>query len=342
MPRLRNRTQLTEASKPPERAMSSRRAAAAQHQERETSPQRRTSVTIARDSSGSPGDRRPSIRLTLKMPSSKLREATSGNRGKPASLNSQDSLGAREMVTGPRSSRAKRSVIIDSGSDDDDDDVENIDEDAEGEDEDELGEEDEEMEEEEGEEDEEEDAEGEEVDEEEDAEGESDVDMADASLPPPPIIRQSAPPSNPKLMVTPAPTKGQVKSVEAKELLMAHGGASDEDLSDLPEDDAEGEEIGEDEAMADLGGDAEGDSDDDLSRDSTPDLTKLTKRQRGRAGDAAEEHFMSLNMGRLWFLLQSILYDHKIQTVPQASISCPYLLKVPGTQLTKFSCRTSD
>ena len=222
------------------------------------------------------------------------------------SLNSQDSLGAGEMVTGPRSSRAKRSVIIDSGSDDDDDDDDDddeiADEDAEGEDEDELGEDDEEMEEDaEGEEDEEEDAEGEgeEEDEEEDAEGESDVDMADANLPPPPIIRQSGPPSNPKLMVTPAPTKGQVKSVEAKEIQMAHSGASDEDLSDLPEDDAEGEEIGEDEAMADVGGDAEGDSDDDLSRDSTPDLTKLTKRQRGRAGDAAEEHFMSLNMGML-------------------------------------------
>ena len=227
------------------------------------------------------------------------------------SLNSQDSPGPGDTVTGPRSSRAKRSVIIDSGSDDDDD--ESADEDAEGDEEDELAEEDEEMEEDEGEEEEEEeeeeeDAEGEEEDEEEDAEGESDVDMDDANPPPPPIIRQTGPPSNPKLMVTPAPTMGQVQSVEAREIQMAHSGPSDEDLSDLPDDDAEGEEIGEDEAMADVGADAEGDSDDDLSRGSTPDLTKLTKRQRGRIGDAADEHFMSLNMGKIHFLSPYLLW----------------------------------
>ena len=306
MARLRTRAQLTEASKPPpQSAMSNRprRAATAQEKESETSPQRSTTITIAREPSSSPGDGRDSIRLTVKMPPSKLREATSGNRDKPASLNSRDSLGPPEIVSGPRSSRAKRSVVIDSGSDDDDDDDEDDDEDAEGEEDeqDDQGDDDEEMDDDEG----EEDAEGEEDEEEEDAEGESDVDMDDAGPPPPPIIQRAGPPSYPKLLVTPAPTQGQAKTVEAKEIEMANGG-SDEDLSELPdEEDVDGEDIGEDDAMVEGDEDAEGDSDDDLSRDGTPDVTKMTKRQRGRVGDGAEEHFMSLNMGTCY---PSIIY----------------------------------
>lgn len=309
MPRLRSRAQLTEASKPPPQAMSNRprRNISSQQRIRDASPQSSTTITVARDPSSSPADARGSIRLTLKMPPNKLREATSGVRGRPPTTNLRDSFEPAETVNGPRSSRAKRSVIIDSGSEDeDDDDEENEDEDAEGDEEDAQGEEDEEVGDEEGDEEEdeeeeveeEEDAEGDE-DEDEDAEGESDVDMDDADPPPPPIIQRTGPPEKPRLLVTPAPTKGQVKSVEAREVQMANGGVSDEDLSELPEDeDAEGEEIAEDEAMVDADDDAEGDSDEDLSRDGTPDVTKMTKRQRGRIGNTSDELFMSLNMGK--------------------------------------------
>ena len=309
MPRtLRARAQLIQASEPaPAMSTRPRRAAASSQQRQRDSPQPQATITVARDPSSSPADGRSSIRLTVKMPPSKLREATSGNRPKPVMQTSRDSLEGAEMLTGPRSSRGKRSMVIDSGSEDEEDDVDQ-DEDAEGDDDDAEGEEDEEdegveddegdedMEDEEEEQDEEDDAEGEE-DEEEDAEGESDAEMQDAEAPPPPIIQRTGPLSKPRLIVTPAPTKGPVKSVEAKQMQMANVAASDEDLSDLPEDDAEGEDVAEDDAMVDGDEDAEGDSDDDLSRDGTPDLTKLTKRQRGRIGDGSNEHFMSLNMG---------------------------------------------
>ena len=305
MPRtLRTRAQLTEASQPPP-AMSSRprRTATTQQKLRDSSPQ--ATVTVARNSSTSPVDGRNSIRLTVKMPPSKLREATSGSRVKSVGLSSRDSLEPAEVVSGPRSSRAKRSVVIDSGSEDDDDD-EDEDDDGEDEEDDAQGEEDEGEEEEEVEEgdeeegaeeedEEDEEAEGDE-EEEQDAEGESDVEMQDADAPPPPVIQRTGPPSKPRLVVT-APTKEPLESVEAKEMRIANNVDSDEDLSELPDEDAEGEDIVEDDAMIDGEDDAEGDSDEDLSRDGTPDITKLTKRQRGRMGDASDEHFMSLNMG---------------------------------------------
>lgn len=310
MPRhLRTRAQLTSNDQPsPQASMSSRprrAAASATIQQKPPSPDPRTTITLHRNPSSSPSDTKSSIRLTVKMPPSKLREATSGNassRGKATPPNNRSGFESTEIVNGPRSSRAKRSMVIDSGSEDDEDDEE----DAEGdeEEEDAEGDEDEEMQDEEEEDEDEEDAEGEEDDdeEEEDAEGESDVDMADAEpLPPPPIIRRTGPPSKPTITVTTAPTVGKVKSVEAKEMQLARGQRSEEDdLSELSgEEDAEGE-IVEDDPIEGEDDDAEGDSDDDtedLSRDGTPDLSKMTKRQRGRMGDANDGHFMALNMG---------------------------------------------
>ena len=253
------------------------------------------------------------------MPPSKLREATSGNannRNKGNTPSSREGFEGSEILNGPRSSRAKRAMVIDSGSEDDDDeegDEEEEDEDAKGEDEDAEGEEDEDMgegeqEDEEGDEDEEDDGEvdaaaDEEVGDEEDAEGESDVDMADADpLPPPPIIRRTGPPSKPTITVTSAPAAGKVKSVEAKEIQLARGQRSEEDdLTDLSgEEDADGEIVEEDPIEGE-DEDAEGDSDDDtedLSRDGTPDLSKMTKRQRAKVGETGAHDFMALNMGK--------------------------------------------
>ena len=330
MPRqLRTRAQLTEASKPPRQAMSDRphRAVTKQQKDPDSSPL--STITVARESSSSPVAGRKSIKLTLKMAPSKLREVTMGSTARSTSTVSRDSLEPSTRASGPRASRAKRAVVIDSGSDGDDDEEEEEDEsddeqsdvddegviaqreeddagedEERGEEDDAEGEEDEDEEEEEGEEEEEE-------EEEEDADGDADVDMEDMdAAPPPPVIQRIGPSSNPKLMVTPAPTKGHIRSVEAKEIQMANDAASDEDLSELPDDeDAEGEDVAEDEAMVDADEDAEGDSDDDLSRDGTPDMTKLTKRQRARIGEEGSEHFMSLNMGKHSPILISVIVE---------------------------------
>lgn len=260
----------------------------------------------------------------MKMPSAKLREATSQSREKNVAINSRDSFEPGEVISGPRSSRAKRAVVIESGSEDEDeeddeeeeeaeveDDEEEQDEDedeedAEGEEEDELVaggvarhgaaavvEEDDEEEEEEGE-------EGEEAEDEDDAEGESDVEMADATVVPAlPQILRTGPPSKPSVTVTPAAPTSKVKSVEAKEMQMAASNTSDEELSDLEseggERDAEGEDVDEDEPMGD-----DGDSDDldRASRGSTPNLSKMTKRQRGRHDQVLGNDFLQLPMGK--------------------------------------------
>ena len=134
-----------------------------------------------------------SIKLKLKMPPSRLRESTTSNN-----ISTRESLEPAEMVSGPRSSRAKRQVVESDSDDDDDEEDEEEDEDAEGEEEDD------------------EDAEGEE-DEDEDAEGESDVEMEDA--PTPPVIRKTGSAAKPTITITTAPKAGKVKSVEAKEEL---------------------------------------------------------------------------------------------------------------------------
>ena len=226
------------------------------------------------------------------MPSNKLREATSGRKN--VSLNSRDRFEPAEIVSGPRGSRAKRSIVVESGSEDEE------------EDEAEPSEADEEEDEDEDEEDEEE---------EEDAEGESDdggltedVNMSDAA-PPRPVIKMTGSSSKPSVTVTPA-QEGKVKSVEAKEMETGEE-EDDEELSELESDnpaaaadtgleDAEGEEIGaEDEEMdQDEDSDSDGESPAPGSRDSTPDVSKMTKRQRSRIDQVVDGHFLQLPMGR--------------------------------------------
>ena len=155
----------------------------------------------------------------------------------------------------------------------------------------------------------------------EDAEGESedadagadgDVTMEDPSSPPPPVFRVTGLSSKPVLTVTPAPV-GKLKSVEAKHMQVGnHEVDEDEDLSELDsdaevndeeggEDDAEGEDVVDEEGgYEDQEIDEESDGETpaaDGSRGSTPDVTKMTKRQRSRLDQVMGSDFLQLPMG---------------------------------------------
>lgn len=167
------------------------------------------------------------------------------------------------------------------------------------------------------------DAEGdeeEEEEEEEDAEGEEDVEMTPAQ--PAPVIKISKPakgsPSGKKTkQVTPKKAAGQTTAVNADN-------SDDDELSDLDSDDedlnlgdedaegeeedeemdAEGEEIEEPDADGEADEDttaipaaADLDSDDDGSRGETPDLSKMTQRQRARFEGLDESHYQALSNG---------------------------------------------
>ncbi|KAL8928848.1 MAG: hypothetical protein Q9208_001626 [Pyrenodesmia sp. 3 TL-2023] len=239
------------------------------------------SVSVAR-SSPSPDEAKRSIHLTVKMPSSKLREAT-GTVGKHMSVAEREGLEAAEIVTGPRGSRAKRTVVVESSEDEDEDEE---DEDAEGDEEDAEGEEEEEADEE-GDDDPEVDAD---ADAGADADADADVDMDEADAPPPPpVLKVTGPNSKPAVSVAPADV-GNMKSVEAREMEMADD--DDEELSDLGsegDEDAEGDED-------DLDQDDEGRSMGAGSRASTPDLSKMTKRQRSRMDQVMGSDFLQLPM----------------------------------------------
>lgn len=298
---LRSRASLTASSKPYPQTMSRTRRTASSNTN--SSP----AITVARVPS--PETNKKSIRLTVKMPSNKLREATSGGVRESITVNPRDTFDPSLIVSGPRGTRAKRTVVIESGSEDDEDEDEeeeaedeDVEEDEEddGADEDEAGSD--------------EDAEGE--DDDADADGTSeeievdtggDTPMEDAA-PPPPIIRMRGPASKPRVTVTVTPaTDGKVKSVEAKET-QPNNSDDDEDLSELEsaaegdegEEDAEGEEIG-DEAQDMDQDDEDADSDADTpaagSRASTPDVSKMTKRQRSRLDQVMGSDFLQLPMG---------------------------------------------
>lgn len=302
---LRSRASLNaESSNPPKPAAMTR-------PRRLVSGSTTPSVTVARVPSQSPDSARKSIRLTVKMPSNKLREVTSGGR-KSASIHSRDSFEPSEIMVGPRGSRAKRAIVDETGSEEDEE------EDEDEEDEEDQSEEDEEQgeQEEREEEDDEEDAEGE--DDLEDAEGESeeidengDVVMQDQP-PPPPIIKMTGPSMKPKVTVTPA-RDGKVKTVEAKQTQLGSPEDEDEDLSELDsdaeaindevgEEDAEGEEVDdEDQDMDQDEDDMDSDADTPAggSRASTPDISKMTKRQRSRLDQVMGSDFLQLPMGIL-------------------------------------------
>ncbi|KAL8657915.1 MAG: hypothetical protein Q9226_001440 [Calogaya cf. arnoldii] len=248
----------------------------------------RSSISVAR-SSPSPDEAKKSIHLNFKMPPSKLRERTGGSK-RNASVGGREGLESSEVVRAPRGSRAKRAVVVESESDEEEEEEEEEEENVGGEEDDGEGEEDEEADEEEEEEEEEDveedpdaDAEG------DDQDADGDVDMNDAEpQPPPPILKVTGPPSKPTIAVTPAQV-GKVKSVEAKEM---EGDDDDEELSDLGsegEEDAEGDED-------DMEQEIEGRSMGEGSRSSTPDLSKMTKRQRSRLDQVMGSDFLQLPM----------------------------------------------
>lgn len=253
-------------------------------------------MTVARTSQ-SPDEAKRSIHLTVKMPSSKLRQATAGPR-RGAARAAPDVGG---VVTGPRSSRAKRHIVVESESseeeeaeEEEEEEEDARDEEGEEEDEDEVDDVDEGEEEEDEDEEEEEQDEQDEQDEAEDdadADADGDIDMEDATpQPPPPILKITGPASKPAVSVTPAQV-GEVKSVEAREMEMAEE-EDDEELSDLG---SEGDEDGEGDED-DLDQDDDNRSIGDGSRDSTPDISKMTKRQRSRLDQVMGGDFLQLPM----------------------------------------------
>ncbi|KAL1999962.1 hypothetical protein VTN02DRAFT_3735 [Thermoascus thermophilus] len=214
------------------------------------------------------------------MPSNKLREVTSGSKRGSSTRGSVNIFAEDPIVTGPRNSRTKKKMVEVDTSDDDDDDLRDEEEEEVDDSEDAAGEED------------------------EDVDADGDVDMDDVP-PQPPVSKRKG---NPAVTVTPAGNP-PVKSVEEKEMEVAEDDDDDdEELSEL-ESDAEGEPDDQDESamhdeeMAEGAGedeeleeedeedeDEEDDDDDDEatpatgSRGSTPDLSRMTKRQRGSLG----------------------------------------------------------
>ncbi|EME80309.1 uncharacterized protein MYCFIDRAFT_78061 [Pseudocercospora fijiensis CIRAD86] len=227
-----------------------------------------------------PANGKTSLRLTVKAPPSKLRQATSGSAIPPNPY--ADTPSESDATPAPRAARKTRNprTVVDPDSDDLDDDME---EDADGEDD--------------------EHAEGEldndtrdNEDSEDDADGEADDDEDDMQVdhPPPPVITQKRAPGKTKPNVTvTAPPGGPLKSVEDKEMDDDDDDDDDEELSELDSnEDAEGEE--EEEEEEEEGEEDDSDDDDENSRSATPDLSKLTKRQRGGLDDFGGE-LMSLS-----------------------------------------------
>ena len=268
------------------------------------------------------------MHLTVKVPASKLRQATTGGRGPGSALASAG--GSR------RPTRGAKKRYIESDSDEDEDEEQDVikvgedDEEDEAEDEEtpEQDEEDDEMEDL-G----DEDAEGDEVDDDDDddmevdADGEDDedadgdVDMDVTPAPPPPTIKISKPGRNQPL---PASAKARTSPATSKKPAPVLADDDDEELSELDSDVEDeindtvrvgGQEVGDEDAEGeleeeDVDVDAEGeeievadedgvelDSDEDGSRAGTPDLSKMTRRQRARFEEEPQE-YMKLSDGK--------------------------------------------
>jgi Ino eighty subunit 2 len=241
-----------------------------------------------------------SMRLTVKTSSSKLREATrSSSSGNSVAVNTRDPFVGGEIIEGKRARNVRKSYVLESDSDEEEDEeMDDVgDDDAEGE---EVEDEDEEM-------DAEDDGLGD-----EDADGDIDMEVP----PPPPVIKISKAQSGRQTITAKPPARGDRMTVEQKEMQEA---SDDEELSEL--DSELGEEVEEEEGMQ-TGNeeDAEGeeeeieveeevdeddedslDSDDETpaggSRASTPDINKLTKRQRARLEEGGSGHLLALPDG---------------------------------------------
>lgn len=238
------------------------------------------SVTVSRSSEDPPGETTRTLRLTVKMPAGRLREATGGRAALRRTVNV---FQENPIVTGPRTSRNTRKIVEVPTSDDDDDE-----DDIEDQEEDEVDDED---------------APGEEEEEDdEDADADGDIDMDEA--PPQPPVRRATKAA--------APRGKPAKSVEAKEMELEEE-EDEEEEDELDEDEDE-------EALSDTDTDAEGELDDqeestvpnvnvdDLDEEDEEDeededmdsdamalnTGRTTKRQRGNLGN----DFLQLPMGK--------------------------------------------
>lgn len=227
-------------------------------------------VTVTRSVSGSAENPIRSLFLTVRMPSSKLREVTGGSaRGSTSTRRSHNVFTENPIITGPRSSRPKRKLVEVSTSEGDDladQEEDEVDEDAPGED---------------------------------DVDADGDLELDDAP-PRPPTSKRNA-------KGTATSTGKSVKSVEEKEMeLEEEDDEDDDELSEL-DTDAEGEPDDQDESGLgngnggdeDLDEEDEEDEEDNDSEEVTPggDLSRLTKRQRGTLGN----DFLQLPMGEFSF-----------------------------------------
>lgn len=252
---------------------------------RRTNPEPASTATVSRGPV-LPQSRSPeSMRLTVKTSSSKLREATRSSpvTGPSVIVNSRDQFVGGEILEGKRNRQVRKSYVLETESEED--------EEMEG-----------------AEEDDDPDAEGED----EDLDADGDVDMAVQSIQST-VQASKTTAGKPKITMNQAP-KNSTAPIEQRAL-----GFSDDDDDELSELDSEmGEEIEEEEVIQSGNDeDAEGededmevaaeedeelDSDDatpaNESRASTPDLNKLTRRQRARFDDGASGFLMALPDGK--------------------------------------------
>lgn len=249
-----------------------------------------------------PGSSTRGLSLTVKTSANKLREATrSSPLTQSVTVNSRESFTGGEIIEGKRSRNVRKSYVLESDSDEDEEMEDVNDEDA-----DSL-EDDEEM-----------DAEDDGLGEDADADGDVDMDIP----PPPPTIKISKAQTGKQTITAKPSSKPDNKTVEQKEVEL---GSDDEELSELDsdleeeveeegmqtgnEEDAEGEE---EEIEVEEEAEEEDELDSDLetpgggSRGSTPDLNKLTKRQRARLEEGGSGHLLALPDGKA---LDPLSYD---------------------------------
>jgi Ino eighty subunit 2 len=271
MPRLRAR-----APPAPLTAPSATPTASSTRPRRGTANQSPAAAVIQRSS---PEETRQSIHLTVKSSPGKLRQATSGAIPKTG-------VSRQNIVAGKRASRSSR-IVREVDSEDEEDEDEDEAEEVDAMDVDDDDDEDDDV-----------DAEGDE-DEDMDAEGDEDDEMEDGTPASRIVVSTKQKiPVNPTINITKAQD-----SVEAKEMAMDDD--DDDELSDpdsdLDEEDAEGEdedaEGEEDDELGEQNGDMdeEMDSDEDLSRGQTPDISKMTKRQRALVEEGDDGGLMALS-----------------------------------------------
>lgn len=257
-------------------------------------PRRTTSspsVSVSRTPSSPPEEAKKSIRLKVKMPSSKLREMTATAEERRHHNIFTDPV----IITGPRNSRSKRRIVEVDTDDEDEDDYNSRKAtrvaDAEG------------------------DEESDDDDVDADADDDGDIDMDDIDD----VV------SRPTVTVTPA-AAARVRNTDAKtgsagdddddddeplselgsEDEAAPSGVGDEEIEEIEEDNDEEDEE-EEEEQEEMRDDEDDISESELGTPadtSTLDISKMTKRQRGHLGG----DYLQLPMGEFYSCILPILF----------------------------------